>query len=128
MNNLLHDLNYFSFIDFDDNSDSSDKSAYMYFDNFWIDKDGKLCGAILLPGFTKDEVTLEIEGEYIIISAKMKDAKRFNGVFHSQKRLRFIVPEVFIGARYIAELDNGVLSISASPRKQKPSRTKITIN
>ena len=98
------------------------------------EKDEKLVIEAELPGFDKENITVDVKGRLLTIGGErdskeeVKDEKRFRrerryGSFERSFRLPFEVTEEQINAHY----KNGVLTLSVEkPEEQKPKQ--ITIN
>ncbi len=95
--------------------------------------DGKLVVEASLPGFTKDEIDVQVhEGVLSIRAQHSTDDQTKNGNYYRRERSwsavsrRIALPGVVDDSNVDAELKNGVLSLSL-PLPQKPSPKQIEI-
>ena len=88
-----------------------------------------------LPGLTKDDVTLEITDEFLMISGERKEEKeqKSESFYRSERSYgsfyrRIALPEGAKTENAAATFNNGVLEITIPAPKMEPSPRKLEIN
>ncbi|MHA2089326.1 MAG: Hsp20/alpha crystallin family protein [Candidatus Kariarchaeaceae archaeon] len=103
-----------------------------------IENDDEYLIQVNLPGFSKDEVSIEANHEYIEITAEHKeeteDKKEDNDVkyLHRERRTRKLARRISFAkpidsTKAETNLDNGVLSIKL-PKSEEAKAIKLSIN
>ncbi len=86
---------------------------------------------VLLPGFSKDETTVEIEGDVLTISAKVEDSKLQSDDNYTRKEFikksfvrSFTIPNDVDTEKITAEIKNGVLEIVLRKKDAQEEKSK----
>ena len=86
-------------------------------------KDGTLYVELALLGFSKEQVSIEGQGDVVTVSANQNS----NQIRHGECERKFRLPKGFAIKKASAELANGILTLGFAPTKEnKP--TSIEIN
>lgn len=90
---------------------------------------------VLLPGFSKDEVNVEIEDETLTISAKVENSTSSNNDGYTRKEFMkksfmrsFTIPENVDVDKISADMKDGILNIVLNKKQveeKKPNKRKI---
>lgn len=72
-----------------------------------------------LPGFTKDQVNVEVEKDAIYVSANSETRGSFS---------KTVYLENLDAAKVVSKLENGVLTVTAPKNKKHPDRKKVEIS
>ena len=81
---------------------------------------------IEFPGFTKKEVTVEIEQDILTVSASRKSGEEKKGVGAATRRSVHLPQDIEVG-KSRACLENGILSVHL-PKKIAPKPLKLKLN
>jgi len=88
-----------------------------------------------LPGARKDDISVDIDGSWVAISAKantqseQKDGERllYSERSHESYARSFELPQAVDSAKAVAKFDNGVLTLTL-PKKEGPRSTRLAIS
>lgn len=88
-----------------------------------------------IPGYTKDNINIDLDGRWITISGEMKEeSKRDEKSFHVRERRsgsftrKFLLPENAQLNNISAKMENGVLQLEIPVDKEKEDKKRIEIN
>lgn len=85
-------------------------------------KDGNLLTEVALPGYSKDDVNLTVEGRTLTIEAAIKDADQ--SYFKKSFKKMYELPEDVDTDQIKAKLENGLLSLEMA-KTEKVTRVNI---
>jgi HSP20 family protein len=96
------------------------------------EEDGKLVVDAELPGFTRDDVQVNLEGDTLTITAERKTSEREHGTEHLHERRytrvqrSFTLPAPVDESKVTAKLQDGVLHLELEETEQaKPRRIEV---
>ena len=82
--------------------------------------DGGFAVDILLPGFTKEEVDIQVEGEDLIIEAKTD--RKLPGFLNTHVKRTYVAHDIDSDS-IKAVLENGLLNVEFTTAKKKSAKT-----
>lgn len=88
-----------------------------------------------LPGAKKDDISVDIDGSWVAISAKVntqsekKEGERllYSERSHESYARSFELPQAVDSAKAVAKFENGVLTLTL-PKKEGPRSTRVAIS
>lgn len=121
-----------SFTDFDKKLSGDNKGGLMATDITETDEGYEL--EINIPGFKKEEITLELKDGYLMVSAhkEVSNKEETKGKLIRQERYisgvrRFVVSDNITEGDIKAKFENGVLKLNIPKREEKPEEPKHVI-
>ena len=99
-------------------NDDSDGEIQFSYDSHWDDKQSVWMVTIEAPGVKKENIKIDSEGDYLLISAE-KTAGFQTGKFEK----RFMIPKEVDAEKIEAAFDDGVLTVKLPTIEKKTAKT-----
>lgn len=110
----------------------SDKVARYPLTNIGIDSDETLHIEVAVAGFDKDDIEIELKGNYLIITGNIIIPEEKEDIRYIQEHIsantfsrRIVLNDVYLGGEIRANVSNGILTITIDPKE--PVRKLIAI-
>jgi len=100
-----------------------------------IDNEKEYALELSVPGFKKEDININIDGDILTISSDFEDSKEeSNDKYYRKEFIKssfsrsFYVPEDVSFSKIDAKMEDGILNVSFPKKEKKKKDSKLTIN